>query len=163
LFGADVGLGSVVKMNRGILEGLTIIGGYALSGGGIFAEGTAVIKNCIIRRNRAVINETANIQIYRNGMGGGIYLKEDEKLIFCRITRNHSQREGGGNPVRLTYKPGRSTVNLALALDGDVLVFSSNRDGGSVICTMDVNGGNLSRLTDVSGIDRVPQFRPRLE
>ena len=51
------------------MEGLTIIGGYALSGGGIFAEGTAVIKNCIIRRNRAVINETANIQIYRNGMG----------------------------------------------------------------------------------------------
>ena len=96
LFGADVGLGSVVKMNRGTLEGLTIIGGYALSGGGIFAEGTAVIKNCIIRRNRAVINETANIQIYPNGMGGGIYLKEDAKLISCRITRNHSQREGGG-------------------------------------------------------------------
>ena len=96
-------------------------------------------------------------------MGGGIYLKEDAKLISCRITRYHSQREGDGNPVRLTYKPGRSTVNLALALDGDVLVFSSNRDGGSVICTMDVNGGNLSRLTDVSGIDRVPQFRLRLE
>jgi len=96
LLGAAAGMGSVVTINRGILEGITVIGGHALSGGGIHADSTAIIKDCIIRNNRAIIDETANIQIYPNGMGGGIHLEGESKLISCRITRNHSQREGGG-------------------------------------------------------------------
>ena len=54
MFGADVGQGSVVKMNRGILEGHTIIDGYALSGGGFIIGNTsrADIMNCVFFRNR---------------------------------------------------------------------------------------------------------------
>ena len=54
MFGADVGQGSVVKMNRGILEGHTIIDGYALSGGGFIVGNTsrADIMNCVFFGNR---------------------------------------------------------------------------------------------------------------
>ena len=54
MFGANVGQGSVVKMNRGILEGHTIIDGYALSGGGFIIGNTsrADIMNCVFFGNR---------------------------------------------------------------------------------------------------------------
>ena len=81
MFGADVGQGSVVKMNRGILEGHTIIDGYALSGGGFIIGNTsrADIMNCVFFRNRtfsstysgAIVNfgnvSILNTVVWKNG------------------------------------------------------------------------------------------------
>ena len=81
MFGADVGQGSVVKMNRGILEGHTIIDGYALSGGGFIIGNTsrADILNCVFFGNRtfsstysgAIVNfgnvSILNTVVWKNG------------------------------------------------------------------------------------------------
>ena len=81
MFGADVGLGSVVKMNRDTLEGLTIIGCYALSSGGFIVGNTsrADIMNCVFFRNRtfsstysgAIVNfgnvSILNTVVWKNG------------------------------------------------------------------------------------------------
>ena len=96
LFGGLNEIGSVVEINGGKLKGLTIIGGEALYGAGIWAKGNTVIQDCIIRNNRAKEDVNANIQIYPNGMGGGVYLQDEAQMIESRVTRNFSNREGGG-------------------------------------------------------------------
>ncbi len=96
LLAANPGIGSVVKINRGILKGFTVIGGRALYGGGVSAEGSAAIKNCIIKKNRAIIDVDANMQIYPNGMGGGVFLSGESSLEKCKIIENFSNRDGGG-------------------------------------------------------------------
>jgi hypothetical protein len=85
-----------VEINAGKLKGLTIIGGEALYGAGIWAKGNTVIQDCIIRNNRAKEDINANLQIYPNGMGGGVYLQDEAQMIESRVTRNFSNREGGG-------------------------------------------------------------------
>ena len=81
MFGADVELGSVVKMNRDTLEGHTIIGGFALSSGGFIIGNTsrADIMNCVFFRNRtfsstysgAIVNfgnvSILNTVVWKNG------------------------------------------------------------------------------------------------
>ena len=96
LFGGLNEIGSVVEINGGKLKGLTIIGGEALYGAGIWAKGNTVIQDCIIRNNRAKEDINANLQIYPNGMGGGVYLQDEAQMIESRVTRNFSNREGGG-------------------------------------------------------------------
>jgi len=95
VLGAAPDTGSVVTINKGELDGFTVTGGRALSGGGVHASGTAIIRNCIIRKNRAVANDTKT-QIYPSGMGGGVYLQDDAKLVGCRIAHNYSQDVCGG-------------------------------------------------------------------
>ncbi len=89
-------MGSVVEINKGKIQGLTIIGGEALFGGGVWAKGDAVIEDCIIRNNRAIVDPAANIQIYPNGMGGGVYMQDNAIMIDSRVTNNFSNRNGGG-------------------------------------------------------------------
>ncbi len=96
LLGAAPGRGSVVTINNGELDGFTVTEGVALAGGGVSAGGTAIIRNCIIRNNRAVNHENPYMQKYPYGMGGGVYLKDEAILIRCRIAHNHSQQSGGG-------------------------------------------------------------------
>lgn len=88
-------MGSVVEIDAGTLAGFTIIGGEALYGGGVWAKGNAIIRDCIIRKNMAKIDPAANIQIYPNGMGGGVYLQDEAVLMDSRVTGNFSNREGG--------------------------------------------------------------------
>jgi hypothetical protein len=89
-------LGSVVEINAGKLEGLTIIGGEALYGGGVWAKGNTIIQDCIIRNNRAIEDVNASIYIYPMGKGGGVYLQDNAMMINSKVTRNISQREGAG-------------------------------------------------------------------
>ncbi len=89
--------GSVVEINAGKLEGLTIIGGEALYGGGVWAKGNTIIQDCIIRNNRAKEDVNASgPYLYPAGRGGGVYLQDEAQMIESRVTRNFSQREGGG-------------------------------------------------------------------
>lgn len=73
-----------VFMGSGILDGLTITGGYTLDsgkGGGVFADNTScVITNCIITGNSAY-------------NGAGIY---NGILYNCNISSNSSSQFGGG-------------------------------------------------------------------
>jgi len=96
LLGGIDEMGSVVEINSGKIQGLTIIGGEALYGGGVWAKGDAVIEDCIIRNNRAKVDPNASIQIYPNGMGGGVYLQDNTTMIDSRVTSNFSNRQGGG-------------------------------------------------------------------
>lgn len=151
LLGAASGIGSVVTINNGELNGFTVIGGRALAGGGVHASGTAIIRNCIVRKNRAVIDEDANIQIYPNGMGGGVYLQDDAKLIRCRIAYNRSERVGGGILTDGNNSIINCTIdNNSLSLfyggaglfqyEGELFIRntkfirnSTNREGGAII------------------------------
>ena len=47
--------------------------------------------------------------------------------------------------------------------DGEWIAFVSDRDSDTEIYTMDINGDNVLRLTNVPGLDRAPQFRPTPE
>jgi len=87
--------GSVVTINKGELNGFTVTGGKSLAGGGVHASGTAIIRNCLIRNNFAINNDTKT-QIYPYGMGGGVFLQNEAKLIKCRVASNRSDRVGGG-------------------------------------------------------------------
>ncbi len=94
LLGATPGIGSVVTINNGELDGFTIIGGKALTGGGVHASGIAIIRKCIIRYNRAVLGGKG--QDYPNGVGGGVFLSGEASLERCKIANNSSSKGGGG-------------------------------------------------------------------
>jgi len=87
---------SVISIDRGKLDGVGVQNGSGLSGGGIWAGGTAVVTNCFIRNNLAVEDLTANLQIYPSGHGGGIFITDTALVTNCTIVKNRSRRGGGG-------------------------------------------------------------------
>jgi hypothetical protein len=73
---------------RSIIDGITIIGGYADKGGAIdcWPDCSPVIKNCVIRNNVAA-----------EGDGGGINcLTSTAKILNCLIEGNTAKGYGGG-------------------------------------------------------------------
>ena len=87
---------SVISIDKGKLDGVCIQNGSGLSGGGVWAGGTAVVTNCFIRNNLAVEDLTANMQIYPSGHGGGIFITDTALVTNCKIVKNRSRRGGGG-------------------------------------------------------------------
>ncbi len=70
-----------------VVDGFTITGGMASSGGGLCVTGASpTVRNCLIRNNRAF------------GRGGGIYLNNSDTIIeHCLIVENRAEEnEGGG-------------------------------------------------------------------
>ena len=90
---------SVISIDKGKLDGVCIQNGSGLSGGGVWAGGTAVVTNCFIRNNLAVEDLTANMQIYPSGHGGGIFITDTALVTNCKIVKNRSRRGGGGVAV----------------------------------------------------------------
>ena len=78
-----------VQLNTGIIQGLTLSGGYAYHGGGINATGNAVVRQCRIKNNHAGI-------MFNGGLGGGVYLSGSAKLINCLIDSNSADKLGDG-------------------------------------------------------------------
>jgi len=88
---------STVIINSGRLVGLTISGGRAYEGGGgIAATGTAIIQNCIVSFNRAMMDPTKKSYPYPMAVGGGIWATDFVQIIDCRISNNNSALGGGG-------------------------------------------------------------------
>ena len=65
---------SVISINRGKIENLGVQNGRGLVGGGVWAGGTSLVKNCFIKNNLALEDPEANMQIYPSGHGGGIFI-----------------------------------------------------------------------------------------
>jgi len=86
----------------------------------------------------------------------------DGQLIFFYALFNgeiYCVGPDGDNLIQLTQAEGNNK-DLSVSPDGEWIAFVSDRDRDTEIYIMDINGDNVSRLTFVQGLDRVPQFRP---
>ena len=87
---------SVISINRGKIENLGVQNGRGLVGGGVWAGGTSLVKNCFIKNNLALEDPEANMQIYPSGHGGGIFITDTAEVVDCKIVNNQARRGGGG-------------------------------------------------------------------
>ena len=97
-------------------DGFSILNGYYYTedyyscyGGGAYLY-NGILKNCIIRNNRA------------DRYGGGVYVCANGKIISCAISHNYSSYGGG---IYVGYSNPYPTVNVVNCL-------ISNNDGGGV-------------------------------
>lgn len=88
---------TVLKDGAVSLEGLTIRGGQADLGGGIYNEGWLSITKCTIRDNKA------------QGGGGGIYSTGTLNLTGSTVM-NNTARDGGGIATRGDFESFRSRI-----------------------------------------------------
>ena len=89
----------------------------------------------------------------------------DGQLIFFYAFINgeiYCVGPDGDNLIQLTQEGGNNR-DLSVSPDGEWIAFVSDRDSDTEIYTMDINGHNVLRLTNVPGLDRAPQFRPNPE
>ncbi len=170
VLGAAPDIGSVVTINKGELDGFTVTGGKAVAGGGVHANGTAIIRNCIIRNNRALLDPNVSMPIYPDGMGGGVYLQDDALLKKCRIVHNIAQVRGGGiltdgnnsiikcnirNNYSMEFGDGAGLYQY----EGELLIRNSefsrnntNRIGGAIIVDSDTEIYNCLFEKNRSGL-----------
>jgi hypothetical protein len=78
-----------VRMTGGIIMGITIKGGSAYYGGGVYTSNNSIIQQCIITENKAGIN-------YNGGLGGGLYLTGNSTISNCIIKNNSADDFGSG-------------------------------------------------------------------
>lgn len=90
-----------VRMTGGTIRGLTIKGGYAYYGGGVYTSNNSTIQQCIITENKAGIN-------FNGGSGGGLYLTGNSTISNCIIQNNHADDFGSGVYVN----SNASSVNI---------------------------------------------------
>ncbi|KAA0993524.1 T9SS type A sorting domain-containing protein [Dyadobacter aurulentus] len=143
-----------------ILDGFTIKGGKASSGGGMYLDHVGLtISNCAFLENEAQINggglyvEGGSVQIINtifsmnkalNGSGGGLYHAEsysESRLINCLFNGNTATEVGGGisNAAENLYVMNTTiTKNTAPAGGGLALV----APGGMNISNTIVSGNN---------------------
>ena len=60
----------------------------------------------------------------------------------------------GGTAVRLTFSDGRENYP-EISPDGSLIAFTGEYDGNSDVYVMNINGGNITRLTFHPGTDEV--------
>ena len=83
------GIGRGFEFNSGegpdsVLEGVSIVDGNAVEGGGIWCNSRPTIRNC------RLVNNTATL-------GGGLYCgRGDVRIIDCRFEGNTAIEDGGG-------------------------------------------------------------------
>ncbi len=81
------------------LSGMTITGGSATNGGGIYSEGSLTLKNCVVSKNEAEV-------------GGGIY-GNLVALYETSVTNNLAYADAGGNAggvIALGYLDSRNST-----------------------------------------------------
>ena len=108
-----------VKMTGGTIRGLTIMGGRAYYGGGVYTSGVSTIQQCIITENRAGIQ-------YNGGLGGGLYLTGNSTISNCIISNNSADDRGGS----IYIAENASSVNITNCTisgnDGNLFSEASN-------------------------------------
>ena len=82
----------MIQVEGGLLQGFTIEAGIALTGGGIYAGGSAVLRHLILRSNQARVGL---VQPW-GGWGGGAYLFDLARMENCLIFSNSATKQGGG-------------------------------------------------------------------
>ena len=97
--------------NSVLIDGFTLQNGNASQGGGIFINGSAMVRNCIITNNNAsngggIMQRTESpvsvviehCEIFNNSAskGGGVYDLGNATYQHCQIHHNTARQNGGG-------------------------------------------------------------------
>ena len=136
------GTGRVLQVNGGVsatITGLTISGGSATAGGGLYNAGTVTLIDCTI------MGDTA-------GTGGGLYNRGTATLEDCTITGD-SASDGGGlaNTGALTLAECTVSGNTA-GTGGGVYESGSGSDQATLNDTIVAgNLGSLGASSDIGG------------
>ncbi|MGA1794936.1 MAG: nitrous oxide reductase family maturation protein NosD [bacterium] len=135
---------------RAVMSGFTITNGKGMNGGGIRSENASpVLRNCIVRDNRAL------------SQGGGIYCSDSSSptIIACEIRHNEAAYSGGGiygfyssptiTACRISHNVSHGTVAYAFTGGGGIYCYASpnvtitacviesnhaEADGGGIFC-----------------------------
>ncbi|MGZ4779144.1 MAG: FG-GAP-like repeat-containing protein, partial [Thermoanaerobaculia bacterium] len=144
------------------IHDLTISGGQALSGGGIYDDGNAlIVNNCIIDSNRVVVARLA--LSFSGGAGGGIYLTGQAVATISNTTiSNNNATVGGGIAINGVSRPpiaGAFLENCTLSQNsatvtgggifsilGGLLIDNTTIEDNHVNCVVLATGGGLSTL-----------------
>ena len=94
----------MIQVEGGLLQGFTIEAGIALTGGGIYAGGSAILRHLILRNNLARVGF---VQPW-GGWGGGAYLSDFARMENCLIYSNSATKRGGG--IYIDPNPGRVLI-----------------------------------------------------
>src|SRR5439155_18272454 len=81
------GRDSVFRIDAGVqasLLGMTIQGGRAIRGGGLFNQGTLTLQDVVVAQNRALVD------------GGGLFNEGMLTATGVRVSGNSADRAGGG-------------------------------------------------------------------
>jgi len=117
----------IVHINSGKLTGFTIIGGEALHGGGIFAEGNAVISQCVIKGNIAIQDPDQQLPTFPLGYGGGIHATDQVIIQDCVISDNNAEIGGGGIVLEDNVNLLNTTIkeNYSAVTGGGIFVYNN--------------------------------------
>jgi len=140
------GLGSVLRITGGqgtdtVIEGLTIRGGLAYRGAGIFINGSsATVRNCNFVDNEAILTSPTSTD---PGDGGGIFIENGTLIVEgCLFDANESADVGGG-----IYARTNTTVTISDSLFENNLAprgsgMAAFRGNATITRSSFVNNGN---------------------
>jgi hypothetical protein len=109
-----------IDMSGGLIKGFTILGGSVNRGGGIRAQGNALVRQCVIQGNTARQEQLAE----SGGLGGGIYASGSAVIQNCILFNNVATHGGNGIYVDAQTQDVR-IVNCTL-IDNDIKIDSQN-------------------------------------
>jgi hypothetical protein len=109
-----------IDMSGGLIKGFTILGGSVNRGGGIRAQGNALVQQCVIQGNTARQEMLAE----SGGLGGGIYASGSAVIQNCILYNNVATHGGDGIYVDAQAQDIR-IVNCTL-IDNDIKIDSQN-------------------------------------
>ena len=128
------GASCVFEVDAGVnasISGLTITGGSAITGGGLYNQGTTTLTDCTISGNSAEdsggglggdgATTLYNCTISGNSAtdGGGLVIGGTASLTDCTVSGNYADANGGG-----LYNKGTATLQ-------DTIVAQNTGNGGS--------------------------------
>ncbi|MFQ6605153.1 MAG: hypothetical protein ACE5D8_06315 [Fidelibacterota bacterium] len=151
LFGIAQAMKPVVTINCGDINAFTITGGKAFYGGGVLAEGNAVVRNCVISNNEAREDPNQNLPTFPIGWGGGVHARGEALIIDCEISNNLAMRGGGGIVLEENAQFIRGLVksNRSRILGGGIY-FHLNYTGDLTLCRI-INNKTMYNITGLGG------------
>ncbi|MBC8469142.1 MAG: hypothetical protein H8D56_06690 [Planctomycetes bacterium] len=120
-----------------VVQGFTIINGYASRGGGIFCQNASPhILDCLITENTAL-------------EGGGVKCHYSNPTITRCIIRNNSSNYGGGVGIGITG----DTSSLLTMTNCFITGNKAKRSGGGIYCIGKVNLLNCTVFGNSAGVE----------
>ncbi len=119
-----------------VIERLTVTGGSAETGGGVFVRGGAA-RRCVMTGNTATLK------------GGGAHLEQGGRLEDCVLTGNYAFKWGGGAHAQTGSEISRCTVldNVSEHYGGGVYLYMGSEMNNSYIAGNESWGGGGVHMT----------------
>jgi hypothetical protein len=124
-------------------------------GGAVYVTGGGlVIEGCLFERN--VPNGRTSQGHFRNGMGGGVFVRNANTVVVrdTGFMENHARATGGGGGTRtargggLLIGAGVGTVQLSnLVFGGNTLTASTEESGGGIYVDSDAGDVTITNVT----------------